>query len=239
MSLIKKSDLSENHTTDYETYKNRRHFLKTAAGLGAIAASGVAIKPLLSQSSTSTFSTQEAKTPFKDITSYCNFYEFGTKKTDPSEHAHTMITDDWTVEIDGECEKLGTLNLEDILKSVTLEERIYRMRCVEGWSMVIPWIGFPVSALLKQAQPTSKAKYVQFDTLYDPDNMRGQQANYLANYLEWPYTEGLRIDEAMHPLTILSTGLYGKDLLNQNGAPLRLVVPWKYGFKSIKSIVRI
>lgn len=235
MPLFKKPDITENDITDYNIYKNRRQFMKTAAGLGIIATTGMAIQPLFSQSTKKSFSTDEKPTSFKDITSYCNFYEFGTKKTDPSEYAHELQTTPWTVDIDGECDKPGTYALEDLLKPVTIEERIYRLRCVEGWSMVIPWMGFTLADLIKRVQPNSNAKYVRFETVYDPDAMRGQRSDML----EWPYVEGLRMDEAMHPLTILSTGLYGKDLLNQNGAPLRLVVPWKYGFKSIKSIARI
>lgn len=235
MPRFNKPDLSENQVTDYEVYKNRRQFMKTAAGLSIIATTGLVIPPLFSQAKKSTFSTDEEATSFKDITSYCNYYEFGTKKTDPAEKAHALDTSDWTVDIDGECDKPGTYALEDLLKPVTIEERIYRLRCVEGWSMVIPWMGFPLADLIKRVQPNSNAKFVRFETVYDPDSMPGQ----LTNMLEWPYVEGLRMDEAMNPLTLMSTGLYGKDLLNQNGAPLRLVVPWKYGFKSIKSIARI
>lgn len=235
MSFLKKPGITENDVTDYDTYKNRRQFMKTAAGLGIIATTGMAIQPLFSQSTKKNYSTKEKLTTYKDITSYCNFYEFGTKKTDPTEYAHNLSTANWTIDIDGECDKPGTYTLEDLLKPVTIEERIYRLRCVEGWSMVIPWMGFSLADLIKRVQPNSNAKYVRFETVFDPDAMRGQRSDIL----EWPYVEGLRMDEAMHPLTILSTGLYGKDLLNQNGAPLRLVVPWKYGFKSIKSIARI
>jgi len=235
MSFLHKPGITDDQVTDYEVYKNRRQFMKTATGLGIIATTGISIKPLFGQSPKSPYSTSEKTTNYKKITNYCNFYEFGTAKTDPAEHAHRLVTSPWTIEVDGECDKPGNYPLEDLLKSVTIEERIYRFRCVEGWSMVIPWLGFPLASLIKQMQPNSNAKYVRFETLYDPDNMPGQRQDYL----EWPYVEGLRMDEAMHPLTILSTGLYGKDLLNQNGAPLRLVVPWKYGFKSIKSIARI
>lgn len=235
MPFIKKPDLTENQVTDYSVYKNRRQFMKTATGLGIIATTGMAVQPLFGQSANKLFSTDEKPTKYKDITQYCNYYEFGTQKTDPAEHAHILKTTPWTLEIDGECDKPGTYALEDLLKPVTIEERIYRLRCVEGWSMVIPWMGFPLADLIKRAQPNSNAKYLRFETVYDPDAMPGQRTDVL----EWPYVEGLRMDEAMNPLTILSTGLYGKDLLNQNGAPLRLVVPWKYGFKSIKSIVRI
>ncbi len=177
----------------------------------------------------------EEATSYKNITTYNNFYEFGTSKEAPAENAHTLKTSPWSVTIDGECEKAGTYTLEDILKPHDIEEHIYRFRCVEGWSMIIPWQGFKLGDLIKRFKPTSKAKYVQFETLYDPKQMPGQRRDVL----DWPYVEGLRMDEAMNSLTLLATGLYGKDLPNQNGAPLRLVVPWKYGFKNIKSIVRI
>jgi sulfoxide reductase catalytic subunit YedY len=181
--------------------------------------------------------TNEMLTPFQDVTHYNNFYEFGTDKGDPAEHAGAMKTAPWSVAIEGEVEKPGIYALEDLLRGVDLEERIYRLRCVEAWSMVVPWIGFPLSALLKQFNPTSRAKYVAFTTLHAPEQMRGQRSR--TGLIDWPYIEGLRMDEAMHPLTILSVGLYGRVLPNQNGAPIRLVVPWKYGFKSIKSIVKI
>jgi len=184
----------------------------------------------------SPFSTTEKANSWDDITSYNNFYEFGTDKSDPAANApRYRPAQPWTVAIEGECAKPGPMNLEDILKGEKLEDRIYRHRCVEGWSMVIPWVGFPLANLIKKAQPTSKAKFVEFTTVLDPKQMRGQRQDVL----EWPYVEGLRMDEAMHPLTILSVGVYGEVLPNQNGAPLRLVVPWKYGFKGAKSIVRI
>jgi sulfoxide reductase catalytic subunit YedY len=181
------------------------------------------------------FSTTDTPNSFDEITSYNNFYEFGTSKTDPAKNAGDFKTDPWTVKIEGEVSKPGEFNLEDFLKPYTLEERIYRLRCVEGWSMVIPWVGFPLADLIKHFEPTSRAKYVEFTTLYDPERMPGQSRRVL----NWPYREGLRMDEAMNPLTLMATGLYGQHLPNQNGAPLRLVVPWKYGFKSIKSIVKI
>ncbi|MEE1921045.1 protein-methionine-sulfoxide reductase catalytic subunit MsrP [Pseudomonas sp. 148P] len=179
----------------------------------------------------------EAITPFRDATHYNNFYEFGTDKGDPAENAGALPTSPWTVVIDGEVGKPGRYALEDFIKPYQLEERIYRLRCVEAWSMVIPWLGFPLSALLKEVEPTSKAKYVRFETLQDPKHMPGQRSGFAL--IDWPYVEGLRLDEAMNPLAILAVGMYGRELPNQNGAPLRLVVPWKYGFKSIKSIVRI
>jgi len=181
--------------------------------------------------------TGEALTPYEDVTSYNNFYEFGTDKGDPAEHAHTLTTDPWTVEVGGLVNKPGKLHLEDLLRSFDLEERVYRFRCVEAWSMVVPWIGFPLSALLERFEPKSDGKYVAFKTLYRRSEMRGTRS--FTTSIDWPYREGLRMDEAMHPLTLMTVGLYGKTLPNQNGAPLRLIVPWKYGFKSIKSVVSI
>ena len=230
--LIKRpDDMTDNDVTDFDVYQRRRDFLKTLGGIALLGASGL---PLMAQAK-STFSTDEEQTPYKDVTTYNNFYEFGTDKSDPSEYAGSLQTSPWSVTVDGECENPGKLTLEDLLKPHSTEERIYRLRCVEGWSMVIPWMGFPLADLLKRFNPTSKAKYVRFETLFDPKQMPGQQRSVL----DWPYAEGLRMDEAMHPLTFMATGLYGKNLPNQNGAPLRLVVPWKYGFKSIKSIVKI
>jgi len=235
MLILKSKDIKENEVTDFGVYQNRRKFMKTAAGIGIVAATGLPIIQASAKGAVSPYSTDEKLTDYDDITSYCNFYEFGTGKSDPAKNAHTLVTSPWTVSVEGECAKPGKYNLEDLLKPVSIEERIYRFRCVEGWSMVIPWMGFPLADLIKRMQPTSKAKYVYFETLHDPKQMPGQKRAVL----DWPYTEGLRMDEAMNPLTLLGTGIYGKDLLNQNGAPLRLVVPWKYGFKSIKSIVKI
>lgn len=183
----------------------------------------------------SRFSTSEAPNSFEDITSYNNFYEFGTGKDDPARNAGGLTTDPWSIVIDGLVDKPGTYDLDDVLKGQPLEERIYRFRCVEAWSMIIPWIGFELSGLLNRVGVQPGAKYVAFETLVRPEEMPGQRAPIL----DWPYREGLRLDEALHPLTILATGLYGEEMPNQNGAPIRLVVPWKYGFKSIKSIVRI
>jgi sulfoxide reductase catalytic subunit YedY len=180
-------------------------------------------------------SLSDAPNSYADISSYNNYYEFGTGKGDPARYAHTLKARPWSVQVTGEAAKLGTFTLEDILAPHALEERIYRFRCVEAWSMVVPWVGFPLGDLLSRFEPTSRAKYVQFFTLADPEQMPG--LGY--RVLEWPYREGLTIEEAMHPLTLLTVGVYGKTLPNQNGAPLRLIVPWKYGFKSIKSIVRI
>jgi sulfoxide reductase catalytic subunit YedY len=182
-----------------------------------------------------TYSTDEEKTPYQHVTEYNNFYEFGTDKYSPAREAQSLTTRPWSVTVEGEVAKPGTYTLEDMLKPHALEERIYRLRCVERWSMVIPWVGFPLGDLIKRFEPTSNAKYVEFTTLHRPEEMPGQKRKVL----DWPYVEGLRMDEAMHPLTIMAIGLYGEVLPNQNGAPMRLVVPWKYGFKSIKSIVKI
>ena len=240
--LIKKStDISEHYVTDHSDYLSRRDFIKTsiAGGLGlsllGLTAQGLSAEVNAKLDKEYVLATGETATSYKDITTYNNFYEFGTGKGDPAKHAHSLKTSPWSITVEGECEKPGQYSLEDILKPHDIEERLYRFRCVEGWSMIIPWQGFQLSALIKRFQPTSKAKYVRFETLYDPKNMPGQRRPIL----DWPYVEGLRMDEAMHPLTILATGLYGKDLPKQNGAPLRLVVPWKYGFKNIKSIAKI
>lgn len=241
--LIKtKQDIPSSEITDYAVYKERRKFMASSIGLASAASffpfssaqAGYGGKPL-NFNKNNQFDTTEELTEYGKITNYNNFYEFGTDKYSPAKNAQALTTDPWSVQIEGEVEKAGSLHLEDILKQHTLEERIYRLRCVERWSMVIPWIGFPLADLIKQAKPTSKAKYVQFETLYRPSEMGGQRRNVL----DWPYVEGLRMDEAMNPLTIMAVGLYGETLPKQNGAPLRLVVPWKYGFKSIKSVVKI
>lgn len=241
--LIKyKQDIPSSEITDYEVYKERRKFMASSIGL----VSAATLMPLqsavagyggkaLNFNKNNTFDTSEALTSYDKITNYNNFYEFGTDKYSPAKNAQALTTDPWSLEIAGEVEKPGKINLEDILKQHALEERIYRLRCVERWSMVIPWTGFSLAELIKQVKPTSKAKYVKFETLNRPAEMVGQRRNVL----EWPYIEGLRIDEAMHPLTLMAVGLYGEEMPKQNGAPLRLVVPWKYGFKSIKSIVKI
>lgn len=238
MTIIKTTDtISESDVTPYAIYQQRRRFIK--AGIAMAAATALPFiaeaKITLGKVAAGRFSTDEEKTPYKDVTSYNNFYEFGTGKSDPARHAHSLVTDPWSVTIEGAVEKPGTYTLEDMLKPHALEERIYRLRCVEGWSMVIPWIGFPLADLIKRFKPTSAAKYVEFVTLQDKKQMPGTRRRVL----DWPYTEGLRMDEAMNPLTLMTVGLYGKLLPNQNGAPIRLVVPWKYGFKSIKSIVKI
>ncbi len=225
-------DLTDNDVTDQGLYLKRRTLMAGLAGLGL---AGVAGQARASLAYSKGFSTTEKATPLKDVTSYNNFYEFGVDKGDPAENSGRFKPRPWTVRIDGACEAPRTVGIEDLIGGNKLEERIYRMRCVEGWSMVIPWVGFPLKDLLATVKPTSKAKYVAFETVRRPSEMPGQRSGIL----DWPYVEGLRIDEAMHPLTLMAVGLYGDVLPNQNGAPLRLVVPWKYGFKGGKSIVRI
>ena len=231
--------------TPRNAWLRRREFIAGAgAGLALSSslvqalAAGDALKfTPASASAGAGFRTSETLTPFADVARYNNFYEFGSDKGDPAEYAHEMSTDPWSLQVDGEVEKPGKLNLEDIQTGLDLEERIYRLRCVEAWSMVVPWVGYSLAELLKRFQPTSRAKYVKFYTLKDRRQMRGQRS--FTSVVDWPYVEGLRMDEAMHPLTFMAVGVYGEVLPNQNGAPIRLVVPWKYGFKSIKSIVRI
>jgi methionine sulfoxide reductase catalytic subunit len=224
--------------TPREAYFNRRQLMlgAVAAGIAPAIAPGFAAAAAL-DTVPSPYSTDEEPTALEHITSYNNFYEFGTGKDDPAKYAHALVTEPWSVKVDGLVSRPAEFDLDDLLKPVTLEERIYRLRCVEGWSMVIPWVGFPLSDVLDRVEPLGSAKYVAFETVLQPDEMRGVRSFF--NVLDWPYVEGLRLDEAMHPLTILAVGLYGETLPNQNGAPIRLVVPWKYGFKSIKSIVRI
>jgi sulfoxide reductase catalytic subunit YedY len=235
------SDIKASEITDQKVYLERRRFLQigSAAALSLAAgwprwggAQGLA---KLDGVGKSPLSTAETPTPYADVTGYNNFYEFGTDKYSPAKLAQNFRTRPWSVVVVGEVAKPAVYHLEDLLKPHALEERIYRLRCVEGWSMVIPWVGFPLGDVIKRFEPTSKAKFVEFTTLLDPEQMPGQRRSVL----QWPYVEGLRLDEAMHPLTILAVGLYGEVLPNQNGAPLRLVVPWKYGFKSIKSIVKM
>jgi sulfoxide reductase catalytic subunit YedY len=217
-------------------YLDRRRLLLGMAGLALPAGPAAAVAgSALKYRTSPRFSTTEARNSFEDITTYNNFYEFGTDKSDPSQRSGRFRPRPWSVTISGEAEVTGRIDLEDILRPHALEERVYRLRCVEAWSMVIPWVGFPLGDLLKRFRPTSRAKYVAFTTVHRPDEMPGQRFPVL----DWPYVEGLRMDEAMHPLAILAVGLYGQVLPSQNGAPLRLVVPWKYGFKSIKSIVEI
>jgi sulfoxide reductase catalytic subunit YedY len=246
--LIKNAeDIRSSEITPKSLYLNRRKFLAGAAIAGAAAAAGVGIREAISPSTTalagnkidgikkSPFSTTETETPYKDVTHYNNYYEFGTEKDEPAEQAKDFRPRPWKVKIDGMVDKKQELDLDTILKMAPPEERIYRHRCVEGWSIVVPWIGFSLSELIKRVNPTSKAQYVEFTTLFDPARMPGQRRQVL----DWPYKEGLRMDEAMHPLALLCFGMYGEELPNQDGAPLRIILPWKYGFKSAKAIVRI
>ena len=239
--LIKRpSDIKSSEITDEAIYLRRREFMQASAGLALMPLFGAAVAKTsalaeLKFKKNSKLSSSETLTDYNSITTYNNFYEFGTDKSSPAKHAHRLTTSPWSIVVDGHAKKTGKFDLEDILKPHSLEERIYRLRCVERWSMVVPWVGFSLADLIKRFQPTSKAKYVAFETLHRPEEMTGQKRSVL----EWPYVEGLRMDEAMNPLTILAVGLYGKTMPNQNGAPIRLVVPWKYGFKSIKSIARI
>jgi methionine sulfoxide reductase catalytic subunit len=236
MVIRKSPDLRYSQVTPKEAYVNRRRFLATSIAAGALAVTPKArATSKLNGVTKSQFSTDEKPTPFDAITHYNNFYEFGTDKEDPSRNATKFVTSPWTVRIDGEVAKPLTLDLDALYKVAPLEEYIYRHRCVERWSMVIPWIGYPLNALLKKVEPTSKAKFVAFESYYD----RKQMPQGMWSGIAFPYVEGLRLDEAMNPLALLAVGLYGETLPNQDGAPFRLVVPWKYGFKSIKSIVKI
>jgi sulfoxide reductase catalytic subunit YedY len=261
--LIKKpADIRESEVTPKELYLRRREFIRAAGSIAAGAAVAASAGGLVTGAARvageegagtaegsasqnpnaykfsglkkpSPYDTDEKLNSYRDITTYNNFYEFGLDKSDPARNAHTLKPRPWSIVVEGHCHKPGRYDIEDFVKGTILEERIYRLRCVEAWSMVIPWVGFPLSTVIKKFEPTSKANYVEFRTLLDLKQMPGQAEPVL----QWPYREGLRMDEAMHPLTILAVGLYGEVLPNQNGAPLRLVVPWKYGFKSIKSIV--
>jgi sulfoxide reductase catalytic subunit YedY len=241
MLIRRHSDLSPSEITPRRLFEQRRKFMLAAGTVGAAAWLGLDRGMPRAQAATalpgrkSEFSTNEEMNSLREISSYNNFYEFGTGKEDPAEHAHNLRVRPWSVRVEGEVAKPRSFDIEALLKLAPMEERIYRLRCVEAWSMVVPWVGYPVAELLKQVEPTSRAKYVEFTTLYDPTQMPGQKSRVLT----WPYVEGLRIDEAMHPLAILAFGVYGEVLPNQCGAPIRLVVPWKYGFKSIKSIVKI
>ena len=247
MSKDENSDLTYADVTPKSVYLNRREVLRAmgiaaAVGLGGKLLSGavapkaaVAAGTKLNIASRSAFSTTEKPTSYQDVTHYNNYYEFGTDKGDPAKNANTLRTSPWTVSIEGEVKKPMKVSMDDILKIAPLEERIYRHRCVETWSIVVPWIGYSFSALANLVQPTEKAKFVAFETLYDKSQM--PQARY--GGIEFPYVEGLRLDEAMNPLTLLCVGMYGETLANQDGAPVRMVVPWKYGYKSIKSLVKI
>jgi len=244
MLIRRSSDIKSSEITDPDLFLKRREFMRAATGLvaaGGLYGAGM-FMPGKAHAGTrlpgvkkSAYSVNETLTPREAVTSYNNFYEFGTDKDDPAANAGKFKTRPWQVKVEGEIRKPKTYDIDELLKLAPLEERVYRMRCVEGWSMVIPWAGFPLAELIKRAEPTGNAKFVEFVTLLDPAQMPGQNVRVL----QWPYVEGLRMDEAMHPLTLLALGLYGEALPNQNGAPVRVVVPWKYGFKSAKSIVRI
>jgi methionine sulfoxide reductase catalytic subunit len=230
------ANIPTSEITPRELFYDRRRFMQMAAGASAaLLTAQVFATEKLSAGTSSAYGLTDKLTPLEDVTRYNNFYEFGTGKEDPARLAGGLKTRPWTLSVEGEVKKPVSFDIEELLKLAPMEERIYRLRCVEAWSMVVPWIGFPLSELLKKVEPTSKAKFVEFTTLHDPEQMPGQKTAVL----EWPYREGLRIDEAMHPLTLLTFGLYGEMLPNQNGAPLRLVIPWKYGFKSAKAIVKI
>lgn len=246
--LIKKAeDIRSSEITPKSLYLNRRKFLRDAALAGAAAAAGIGLRETVFPSATalagnkidgvqkSPFSTTETITPYKDVTHYNNYYEFSTEKEGPADLAKNFRTHPWKVKVDGFVDKKQELDIDTILKIAPPEERIYRHRCVEGWSIVVPWIGYSLNELIKRLNPTSKAKFVEFTTLWDPSQMPGQRRDVL----QWPYVEGLRMDEAMHPLALLCFGMYGEELPNQDGAPVRIVLPWKYGFKSAKAIVRI
>ena len=246
MLIRRAPGIPSSEVTEERVYLERRAFMRTAGVLAAALAGGCgerasaealagAAQTPLAGVKPGVVTTDERLNTFEQITSYNNFYEFGLGKNDPQRYAGRLTTSPWTVRIDGLCDKPASYHVEDLIRPVQLEERIYRLRCVEAWSMVIPWVGLPLRQVLERAAPQGKASFVEFTTLHRPSEMPGQRGTAL----EWPYVEGLRMDEAMHPLTILAVGLYGRTLMNQNGAPIRLVVPWKYGFKSIKSIVRI
>ncbi|MBI2563120.1 MAG: protein-methionine-sulfoxide reductase catalytic subunit MsrP [candidate division NC10 bacterium] len=243
--LIKRAPMFKaSEITDPKLYCNRREFMVGAAALAlfptvAAATSTPSGQPLKATRNPA-FNNPDAATKFESATTYNNFYEFGVNKEDPARLAHTLRPRPWTVQVDGHVAKPKTYDVNDLLRLSPLEERVYALRCVEGWSMVIPWIGFPLASLLKRVEPTGQAKFVEFTTLLDPEQFPAQRKGLLNfSSLDWPYVEGLRLDEAMHPLTLLTVGMYGQVLPNQNGAPIRVVVPWKYGFKSAKSIVRI
>jgi sulfoxide reductase catalytic subunit YedY len=239
MHILKPSDIPSSEITPPEVYQQRRRFMQGMTALAAAplvgAATEVQAGVKLAGVRASQYTLPENKTAYKDITTYNNFYEFGTGKEDPAERAGAFNTRPWTVSIEGAVKNAKTYDIDSLLKLAPLEERVYRLRCVEGWSMVIPWVGFSLAEIVRRAEPMANAKYVEFVTLQDPIQFPGQRSRVL----NWPYVEGLRLDEAMNPLTLLAVGLYGEVLPNQNGAPVRLVVPWKYGFKSAKSIVKI
>lgn len=246
MLILKKSDIIPSEITPQDVYENRREFIKAAGfGLVAGAAIGAGFTPKNAQAATARqkfsgyvktpYGADEKLTSYDDVTTYNNYYEFGTSKSDPAVESQLFKPRPWTITIEGQVKKAKTVSIDDLMKIAPLEERIYRMRCVEAWSMVIPWVGLPMVQLVKWAEPTGNAKYVEFISASDPQTMPGMRLPVL----DWPYVEGLRLDEAMNPLTLLAVGLYGEVLPNQNGAPMRLVTPWKYGFKGAKAIVKI
>jgi sulfoxide reductase catalytic subunit YedY len=248
MMLIQRRPLIRwSEVTDRQLYLDRRAFMAGATALAVSAVTGAEAAPKpapagapLKATRNEAVSLTEPPTKLESATTYNNFYEFGVNKEDPAAHAHSLRPRPWAVEVGGLVAKPKRYDIEELLRLAPLEERVYALRCVEGWSMVIPWIGYPLSVLLKQVQPASQAKYVEFTTLMDPEQMPGQKPSFFSfSGLDWPYVEGLRLDEALHPLTLLTLGMYGQVLPNQNGAPIRVVVPWKYGFKSAKSLVRI
>ena len=225
------ADILSSEITSETVYRNRREFMK--------AASLLVIPAVAPQTKPGPYDTNEKVTPYEAITTYNNYYEFGSDKSDPAKNSMNFKSRPWTVSVEGLVKKPATYELDDLIKGLTLEDRIYRMRCVEAWSMVIPWRGFPLAELMKRLEPLPSARFVEFRTVVAKDQMPGQRNRFLGGGLNWPYVEGLRMDEATHPLTLIATGIYGKPLPNQNGAPWRLVVPWKYGFKGIKAIVSI
>jgi methionine sulfoxide reductase catalytic subunit len=235
-------DVASSEITSEKLYQNRREFIRSASAILGLAVAAPSVStsapPSAKEKAPGPYDTTEKLTPYVDITSYNNFYEFGTEKDDPAKNSKNFRPEPWTVNVEGMVKKPAKYDLEHLIKGIALEERVYRMRCVEGWSMVIPWMGFPLAEVLKPLEPLPSAQFVEFKTLLDPDQFPEQRRTVLA-VLKWPYTEGLRMDEAMNPLSFLATGIYGKPLPNQNGGPLRLVAPWKYGFKGIKSIVNI
>ena len=244
MLIQRASDIPSSEITSETLYHNRREFIKTASAILGIAVAETIIPGTLTAFAAAVpqakgrYDTTEKPNSFEDITSYNNYYEFGTDKADPARNSKNFKPKPWSVKVEGMCKKPATYNLDDLIKGFTTEDRIYRMRCVEAWSMVIPWAGFPLKALIDRLEPLPSAKFVEFKTLVDPNQFPEQRRSFL-KVLDWPYIEGLRLDEATHPLAFIATGIYGKPLPNQNGAPLRLVTPWKYGFKGIKAIVSI
>jgi len=237
MKHYKAKPIATSEITPKELFYGRRQFMQLAGGLSLAAMLPKSVWAIdkLANVKKSSYTVAEELTPYKAVTSYNNFYEFGTGKESPAENAGSLKTRPWTVAVEGEVKKPKVFDIDELLKLAPLEERVYRLRCVEAWSMVVPWVGYSLAELIKRVEPTGNAKYVEFISLHDPEQMHGQKSSVL----EWPYREGLRLDEAMHPLTLLAVGLYGEVLPNQNGAPIRVVIPWKYGFKSAKSIVKI